>query len=332
MMLSACGRGAGAIAAAAIISACNGTAAMTPAAAGAVRYIGTSAMPAVGSRATRFPPGLPPIVPETLPQSEYYEYVINNYGSYATMFDYPHSATAIGYIRGGIGGQGCTNVLYGYGKKNFWIVAGANEINEYAVPKHLVRHLSDSAGAPSSCAMSATGDLAVGVLFGDKGGDVVVYTKASGHGRAYATPLVREYFDGYDARGDIFADGFDRRYKFELVELPKGRSTFVRVKTSNVVNFPGSVQWDGTYLDVTDQGNEEVYQYSIDGQTLTLRNTIYLSGSNDCAQTWIATKFLYCADAGDNKGYAFKYPAGGSPVAALTGRFDLPLGTVAASP
>ncbi|MGC2633148.1 MAG: hypothetical protein WA215_02935, partial [Candidatus Cybelea sp.] len=96
------------------------------------------------------------------------------------------------------------------------------------------------------------------------------------------------------------------------------------------VQFPGSVQWDGKYLTVTDQGTAEMYRYTIGGTTATLKGTVSLSGSSDCAQTWIATGLVYCADAGNNDGEVFKYPAGGSIVAVFTGQFDLPLGTVAA--
>ena len=38
----------------------------------------------------------------------------------------------------------------------------------------------------------------------------------------------------------------------------------------------------------------------------------------------------YCDDAGNNKGEVFRYPAGGSPIAALTRNFDFPLGVTAA--
>src|SRR5579875_1843573 len=47
---------------------------------------------------------------------KYFEYIINNYGTYASIFNYPKSTEQIGTIRN-VGGQGCTNVLYGYGKK-----------------------------------------------------------------------------------------------------------------------------------------------------------------------------------------------------------------------
>jgi hypothetical protein len=143
------------------------------------------------------------------------------------------------------------------------------------------------------------------------------------------TPLSEEYFDGYDNQGNLFADGFGGS-GFELIELPKGSSKFQTITTSNTVEFPGSVQWDGTYLTVTDQEADAMYQYTVSGATATLKGTVSLSGSVDCAQTWIATGVVFCADAGDYGAEVFKYPAGGSPIAVFTGNFDLPLGAVAA--
>src|SRR5581483_291898 len=107
-----------------------------------------------------------------------------------------------------VGGQGCTNVLYGYGDKYFWIVAAYNQIEKFRVPKKPLRTVSDSAGMPSSCAMSNGGNLAIGILDGPGSGDVVVYKNSKGTGTAYPTGLAREYFDGYDASGNLFADGF----------------------------------------------------------------------------------------------------------------------------
>jgi len=90
------------------------------------------------------------------------------------------------------------------------------------------------------------------------------------------------------------------------------------------------VQWDGTYVTVFDQGTEELYQYTVSGTTATLQNTVQLSGSSDCAQTWIVKGLIYCGDAGNDNGEVFKYPAGGSAIAVLTGSFDFPLGVTAA--
>ncbi|MFY9740136.1 MAG: hypothetical protein WAK11_13960 [Candidatus Cybelea sp.] len=265
------------------------------------------------------------IVPERHAKSKTFEYIINDYGTYADIFDYPKSDNEIGSITN-VGGQGCTNVLYGYGKKVFWIVAGRDQITEYKVPKKALKTLSVPDGQPSSCAMDTSGDLAVGNL---ANGEVAIFKNATGSGTVMTTPLSEEYFDGYDNQGNLFADGFGGA-GFELIELPKGSTKFQVIATSNTVEFPGSVQWDGTYLAVTDQEANAMYQYTVSGTNATLKGTVSLTGSVDCAQTWIATGVVYCADAGIYGAEVFKYPAGGSPIANFTGNFDLPLGAVAA--
>ncbi len=259
-------------------------------------------------------------------KSKYFDYIINLYGTYASIFDYPKSTKQIGTITN-VGGQGCTNVLYGYGKKTFWIVAGSDQITEYSVPQKPLRNLSIPDGSmPSSCAMNSDGDLAVGDL---RNGDIIIYPHAKGTGNAIPSPLFAEYFDGYDDKGNLFFDGFDINTNVLLEELPKGSNTVRSISTSNSIRFPGSVQWDGKYLTVFDQGTNDFYQYKVKGTKATLKHTVALSGSSDCAQTWIATGDVYCGDAGNDNGEVFRYPAGGSPVAMLTGNFDEPLGAVA---
>lgn len=337
------GKCAGAVAALALSSACAGGSAIAPSNGGpssggmhvrfanGMAYVNgrpvTAARPHASARspyAVLLPDRL-----ETAPLRTY-EYIINDYGTYASIFRYPKGKDQVGSIND-VGGQGCTNVLYGYGVRTFWIVAADNQITKYRVPKRPLRSLSDSVGMPSSCAMNIAGDLAVGILDGTDSGAIVIYRHSKGSGTVYRTTgLAREYFDGYDNKGNLFADGFTPSYDFGLEELPKGSKTFRTITTSNTVQFPGSVQWDGTYLVVTDQIANAMYRYKVVGTQATLKSTVSLSGSLDCAQTWIATGIVYCADAGTNDGEVFKYPAGGSPIAAFSGNFDLPLGTVAA--
>ncbi len=267
------------------------------------------------------------IVPERRTKSKQYEYIMNNYGTYADIFDYPKSDKQIGSISH-VGGQACTNVLYGYGKGIFWIVASHNRIVEYRAPAKQLRRLSDSVGMPSSCAMNADGDLAVGIIAGSGTGDVVIYKSASGSGTVKTTQLNSVFYDGYDDRGNLFADGWNSSDESQLVELASGAKAFKRVTTSNTVTFPGSVQWDGKYLTVLDQRMNAIYRYTVRGTTATLKGTVHLT-AGDCSQTWIVRGFVYCADAGNNDGEIFKYPAGGSPIAVFTGKYALPLGVTA---
>ncbi|MBV8530588.1 MAG: hypothetical protein JO104_04670, partial [Candidatus Eremiobacteraeota bacterium] len=335
---------AGALIALAICSACAGAlgqaqgdmAGAPSTVAPNIRYVGRTL--SVNGRlvtAAR-PPSAVPLYSTFVPDRhsrKHFEYVFSYYGTYASIFDYPRSDQQIGTINGD-GGQGCTNVLHGYGKKIFWNVGGPTQITEYRVTKNPIKTLSVAFSFPSSCAMDAGGDLAVGILDNNSqpgGGDVVIFKNASGSGTAYTTPLDEEFFDGYDNQGNLFADGFTGdRSGFALVELPKGSSKFETIKTSNAVQFPGSVQWDGTYLTVFDQLANAFYQYTVSGTKATLKGTVTISGAGDCAQTWIVKQgIVYCADAGNDDGEVCKYPAGGSAIATFTGNFDTPLGTTA---
>src|ERR1700678_3853489 len=85
-------------------------------------------------------------------------------------------------------------------------------------------------------------------------------------------------------------------------------------------------RYSSGFFDLTSQA----YQYTISGTKATLKNTITFSGASDCAQTWIVPGLLYCADAGADLGFVFKYRAGGPPVATCSGSFDEPLGVTAA--
>jgi hypothetical protein len=329
---------AGALLALALCAACAGGSAVapsSPAVSGAYAYVGktlfVNGRPVTAARLSPMP-RYATMVPDHHPGKKF-EYVFNEYETYASIFEYPKSVKEIGQITGD-GGQGCTNVLYGYGKKIFWNIGGNTQITEYKVPHTPIKTLSVNYAFPSSCAMNTRGDLAVGILYGSShggGGDVVIFKNAGGSGTAYPTPLDEEFFDGYDNQGNLFADGFTRnRSGFALVELPKGSSKFETIQTSNAVNFPGSVQWDGTYLTVFDQSGEKVNQYTVSGTKATLKNTVTLTGSGDCAQTWIVKGLIYCGDASNDGGEVFNYPAGGSPIAVFTGSFDFPLGVVAA--
>ncbi|MGB8907715.1 MAG: hypothetical protein WCC84_03085 [Candidatus Cybelea sp.] len=152
----------------------------------------------------------------------------------------------------------------------------------------------------------------------------MILKNATGSSAVYNTPLSKEYFDGYDPSGNLFADGLGPSYNFMLVELPSRSGQSFTIKTSNAPEFPGSVQWDGTYLTVFDQLTSEMYQYTVSGTTATLKNTIQFTGVGDCAQTWIVKGLLYCGDV-NNGGEVFNYPAGCAPIATFTRSFDSPL-------
>jgi hypothetical protein len=249
-----------------------------------------------------------------------YQYSSDFYNGELLEFDYPKGDSPIGEISGVYGAQGeCGNALYGAAKRDFWVVAsGADEIEEFAVGgTGPIKTLSESAGEAGGCAMDpSTGNLAVTLLGTD---DIVIFTDASGTGSIVADGLDSTYFAGYDNKGDLFVDGMTESETYGVVEMASGSSSFKAVTLSNTIEFPGGMQWDGKYITLNDQEAHVIYGYTCSGTSCTLKRTVSLSGSSDCVQTWIGKGDVFCPDAGNETVEVYKYPAGGSPIAALTG-------------
>ena len=262
-----------------------------------------------------------------------YQYVSDFYNSALVEFDYPKGDSSIGEISGVADDpQGeCGDALYGAAKRDFWVVSsGADEIEEFTVGgTGPIKILSESTGEAAGCAMDpSSGNLAV-TLLGT--GAVVIFTDASGTGTVVADGMASTYFDGYDNKGDLFVDGITESDTYGVVEMASGSSSFSPVTLSNTIQFPGGIQWDGKYVTLNDQEGHAIYGYTCSGMRCTLERTVSLSGSGDCAGTWIGKGDVFCADAGNEAVEVWKYPAGGSPIASLTGPVDLPIGIVQVS-
>lgn len=250
-----------------------------------------------------------------------YQYAANFGGSAESLlvFDYPTSDKVIEKLGGISEIQGeCANVLFGAGKKTFWATAsGTDQIAEFKVGgSKPIKMLSTPSGdVPVGCGMDpATGNLAATII---NTGAVVIYTKASGSGTVSQSPLIEAFFAGYDKGSNLYVDGFDNQGTFGFVELKKGSSTWETLSTSNSVEFPGEVQFDGKYITVNDQEAHDIFGYACKGTTCTLKRTVSLTGSSDCDQTWIGNGVVFCPDAGNLEVEVYKYPAGGSPIAIL---------------
>jgi len=252
------------------------------------------------------------------------QYVSNFYSSQILSFDYPKGTGSTGTITAATDPQGeCTRT----GKKTWWAVSsGSDQVMEFkAGGTTPIATLSITAGEPAGCSVNKkTGDLAVSVL---GTGDVVIFAGGKGSGTTVSDALSNSYFIGYDAAGDLFVDGFNGSFP-GMSEMKAGSSSFSIVTLPNSIAFPGQVQWDGKFITLDDQSAASIYQYTVSGGSATLEGTVGLSGVSDCVQTWIAKGIVICPDAGNNNATIFKYPAGGSAIATLSGSFDLPIGAV----
>jgi hypothetical protein len=264
-----------------------------------------------------------PIMPDKKKKKSNDEYVSNFYSSTLLEFDYPKGDASIGSLSGDDPQGICTQT----GKKNFWQVnSGDDDIDEYAFGgTSPIASVSESAGEAAGCSLSKSGDLAVSIL---GSGDVVIFTDHTGAGTTVADGLDSTYFIAYDPKGDLFVDGITEQDTYGMSEMAAGSSSFNEVSLPNTPEFPGGLQWDGKYMTFNDQEAHEIYQYTVSGDVATLEGTVDLNGTSDCVQTWIAKKLVYCPDAGNENATVFKYPAGGSAIATLSGSFDLPIGAV----
>jgi hypothetical protein len=212
-------------------------------------------------------------------------------------------------------------------RNKFWVtLTGSAEISQYKIGDTTpLKTLSTSSvpGEVVGCSQDpTTGNLAGGMI---GAGDVAIFTDATGTPESVSDGLDSTFFVGYDNKGNLFADG-DGNSAVELVELPKGSSSFHRVNLPNTIGFPGNVEWDGTYITVNDQLGFAVYRYSVSGSTATLAGTVSYSGAEDCDQDWIFKGKLFCPNI--ENALVYKYPAGGSPIDTWSFSADEALGSV----
>ena len=268
---------------------------------------------------------MPDPVHQLLQPSGEVQYVSDFSNGTVTEFDYPNDTSPIGQITGVNDANGeCTS-----GARTFWVVAsGADQVEEFkAGGSKPIATLTTKAGEPSGCAIdAATGDLAVTII---TNGDVVIFKSGDKSAKTLNSGLLEALFDGYDAKGNLFVDGLNGSNASQLVELPKGRTHFQGISISMRSPSGGSIQWDGKYLAIG--GGSAIYRYRIVGKKAILKGIVSLAGSSDCVQTWIVRKLVFCADAGLDEGLVYKYPAGGSAIATLSGSFNLPAGVVSLS-
>jgi hypothetical protein len=157
-----------------------------------------------------------------------------------------------------------------------------------------IQTLSDPSGTPSECSVDPTSGALAVVNQGSS--TVLIYPGASGSPQTYTIPKLSVSFVGYDDRGNLFADGLTKSYRFGLFELPHGGSSFKAVTLNLSPGTSGSVQWDGKYVTVTDTPFIELFV--IRGMRGKLVSQIELDLPHDSygnpppyfTQTWIQGK------------------------------------------
>lgn len=281
-------------------------------------------MPGGAPIAHAFKSALPSVTPDHKSKRKY-AWISNFDNGTVSEFHFPKGEALTHTITGGSEPQGmCAEAKRG----TFWVtMSGTEIIQEYNANSNTEIGSVDTAtyGDPAGCAVSNTGTVAASII---SNGDVVVYPNGTGSGTAINDGLVETFFVTFDPAGDIFADGFNSSFIPAVSEIPAGSSSGHVLTLPNSIEFPGEIQWDGTYVTVNDQEAFAIYRYSISGSTVTLEGTVSYSGAEDCDQTWIFGGHFLCADVDESNAKVYDYPAGGSAVDTWTGSFDFPIGAV----
>ncbi len=177
-------------------------------------------------------------------------------------------------------------------------------------------------GEPTGCAVDpTTGDLAV-----TRNKSVLVYPHAKGPpANYYNLHMDGYYYCGYDGRGDLFVNGYDRSSNtYQLAELPVGQKHLTLLtfsKRPRIRLILGGIQWDGKHVVI---GNGEtvkyssVYRLAIIGTKARILDSTTLEhgGFPGSTQFWIEgdTIIAPCvrvdAEKLNNKFGLWKYPQG----------------------
>jgi len=186
-----------------------------------------------------------------------------------------------------------------------------------------VRQLT-ATGAPEGCSVDpTTGDLALTNGSSYLYGTIAIYPKAKGKSKAYFDDTVdATYFCGYDDKGNLFIDGWNRSGQPIFLEFPKSHRGFAIADLK--VKVPGGVLWDGKYVAVSDVGAGVIHRLSATGHS---EQTVKLRRGADVYQFWIFGSTIVGPDAvADGTTQFWHYPAGGSPTKTIEG-FSYPIGS-----
>lgn len=214
---------------------------------------------------------------------------------------------------------------------------GASNILKYAHGGNgPISTLKDNGYFPVGCAIDPlTGNLAVTNFSttGSARGNIVIYKGAKGRptGHFADANIEQMVLCGYDASGNLFADGLTPGSAFAFVELSRGATKLKDVTLNQPIGNGGGVQWDGRHVAVGDQSTSTIYRFNIAGTKGTRVGATSLGGATEIFQFYILGKRVIGPDAGVADVGVWNYPAGGPPIQKITGLYA-PLGAVVSKP
>ncbi len=194
------------------------------------------------------------------------------------------------------------------------------------------RKLKDTLFWPFACSVdSKTGDVALSNNFNNGGGSVLIFPKTGGKPIRVAIPSsYTPYFVAHDGSGNLFIDGLDSAYNFELIKVNPGQRKAVVVTVDRRFSTfsPAGLKWDGTDLAVGNayggRGNE-IYRMHIAGTHATLDGTVRLLSYGYLTDFTIQENEIIASVCCGTVAI-WPYPKGGKPIKTLKGPFYTPFG------
>lgn len=244
-------------------------------------------------------------------------YVAENDGT-VRIYSYPKAKllgrlTGFGSLYGDCADQKGDVFIVDYGKATVFEYARGG-----TVP---IAVLHDNGYSPTGCSIDpTTGNVAVAnfYAYNYSSGTVAIYahSPAGEAPRLLTDPDIFEpRFCGYDARGNLYIDGYSKDLAIEFAVLPARSTQFTNITLNETIHEPGTVQWDGKYLAVGDASTNIIYQFSISGSAGTEMGSTSMNGVKyGVNQFWIEGAKVVGAAAADGEIGIWKYPAGGAAV------------------
>lgn len=156
---------------------------------------------------------------------------------------------------------------------------GEDRIDEYAHGATSPSLTLTAPVEPNGCSIDpATGNLAVALYYyGSSSAGVAIYAAAQGNPTIYSVSNMTMSSPSYDTNGNLFVSGANAQ-GFQLVELPKGSSTFTSIAINSTI-FKGKywepIQWNAGNIAVGIPGGEGlrdyiIYRVAVSGSTGTV--------------------------------------------------------------
>ena len=165
-------------------------------------------------------------------------------------------------------------------------------------------------------------------------GGFIVYKNGKAQKPIMSSLISRVYFVGFDAKGNLYADGQDSTSAVVIGEIANAATTgktFKVLKTGNAISFPGGIEVTTKGLiALDDQNGASIFSYNPpkNGSLGNPVATTALTGSGD-AVTFTFTndnKDIWTADAANAASLEFAYPKGGSAVKTIAVTGGQPIG------